>query len=91
MKCMRNPAPSVLALFLQVAGDQLRATLHAAAAELYRLLSGSMGGQEGEVVRVTLEGAAWVWTGEGFAGVDQVALDSPVDFRQAGLWGLARC
>jgi hypothetical protein len=69
----------------QVTDPGLRDTLHATAGELYGLLGRPerLAGPEGEVARVTLEGSAWVWGGEGFQGVDRVSLDSPADFRQA--------
>lgn len=34
-------------------------------------------------MRITLEGSPWVWVGDGFRDLTQVALDSPSDFRQA--------
>lgn len=45
---------------------------------IYTLLNEMLGSDEVEIVKVVLEGSRWVWVGDGFANVQEVAFSGPL-------------
>ncbi|KAG0589167.1 hypothetical protein KC19_1G000400 [Ceratodon purpureus] len=45
---------------------------------IYTLLNEMLGSDEMEIVKAVLEGSRWVWVGDGFANVEEVAFSGPL-------------
>jgi sacsin len=83
----KPPGPAVLAAqllelgkrHLRVGGRAVGRQLAAAIPRIYTLLHQLLGREEMEIVKAVLEGCSWVWVGDGFAPVDQVAFTGPLN------------
>lgn len=83
----KSPGPAVLAAQLlelgkrhaHVGGRAVGRQLAAAIPRIYTLLHQLLGREEMDIVKAVLEGSAWVWVGDGFAAVDQVAFTGPLN------------
>ncbi|XP_050232119.1 uncharacterized protein LOC126680894 [Mercurialis annua] len=63
----------------EIIKDQvLRQELALAMPRAYSIMMSLIGSDEMEIMKAVLEGARWVWVGDGFATTDEVVLDGPL-------------
>ncbi|KAL2612990.1 hypothetical protein R1flu_024682 [Riccia fluitans] len=63
---------------LVVEDRALGQALAIAVPRIYTLLNNLLGTEEMEIVKAVLEGSRWVWVGDGFASVQEVAFSGPL-------------